>query len=181
MLKMASPIILTAWFSNFITGLPFTNPFGKYRKSKSKRDRLSGAIRYLINCDLLLEGCSASRHVVSARKETYLKKPPAVIRADPKLLGALESIGVDIDHYEHVYLSSPLPKNLELTETAIETILYDDDYVQAAHLFNNARIEQEMQRRVSSGSLGQRVVHGHNQYFLLSLTQRTGNRRYSSP
>lgn len=181
MLTMASPIILTAWFSNFITGLPFTNPFGQHRKSKIKRKRLSDAIRCLIDCDLLLEGFDANRHVISARKQTYLKKTPAAIRANPQLLGALESFCIDIDQYENCYISSPLPKNLELTETAIETILCNDDYVEVAHLFNNAKVEQEMQQRVLSGSLGQRFVHGYNQYFILSSTQRTGNKRDSSP
>ena len=133
------------------------------------------AIKYLVECDLLTKGVHHSRHIVSARKETYLKKPPAAIRTNPNLLAALKDVGIDIDKYEHSFLSSPLPKNMELTNSAVAMILSTDDFVPVVHLFNDGRIEEEMQRRVSARLLGQRPVHGRNQYFVLSSSQQMDN------
>ncbi|CAF4270628.1 unnamed protein product [Rotaria magnacalcarata] len=81
LLKMASPILLKAWFSNEITGLPFTSIFISYRKSKKKTIRLTNAIDNLIKFGLLKKGIGRDRHIVTARKETYMKVPPATIRS----------------------------------------------------------------------------------------------------
>lgn len=160
---------------NTVTGLQFTNLFSGYRKSKEKNARLINAIDYLLESNLLTKGIHDSRHIVTARKETYLKTPPGVIRANPKLIAAMKYIGLDIDEYEHFYLSSPLPQNMELTKSTISMIFSTDDFIPVAHLFNGMRIEQEMRRRVALRLLGQRTVHGRDQYFLLSPTQQIDN------
>ena len=174
-MRMSSPILLKAWFSNPVTGLQFTSLFRGYRKSKEKHARLMNAIDYLVESNLLTKGIHDSRHIVTARKETYLKTPPAVIRANPNLIAAMKYVGVDIDEYEHAYLSSPLPQNMELTKSTITMIFSTDGFIPVAHLFNDTRIEQEMRRRVALRLLGQRTVHGREQYFLLSSTQQMDN------
>ncbi|CAF0767955.1 unnamed protein product [Adineta steineri] len=70
-----------------------------------------------------------NRYAVTARKETYLKTSSATIRGDTDMLNYLQSIGVDIDTYEHVYLSSPLLINMELTTFTTNFILFDDDNI----------------------------------------------------
>ncbi|CAF1344855.1 unnamed protein product [Rotaria sordida] len=149
LLKMTSPILIKAWFSNEITGLPFTKIFINYRKSKNKMSKLIQAADELVQFGILKKGAKDNRHVVAARKETYLKTSPATIHGNTGMLDYLQSIGVDIDTYEHVYLSSPLPMNMELTTFAINLIISDDDYLEYYHLFNDVRIQNEMEERLS--------------------------------
>ena len=93
-----------------------------------------------------------------------------MIQAIPTLLAAMKYVGVDIDQYEHSFLSLPLVKNMEMTKYTITMIHSTDDFIPVAHLFNDAGLEKLMQRHVSARLLEQRTVHGRNQYFLLSPT-----------
>ena len=170
---MTSPILSKAWFNNMITGLPFTGIFKNYPKSKSKIIRLADAINYLINSGLMQNGIGNKKHLVGARKETFMKTPPHVIRIDQDKLSALQSIDINIDEYEHIYMNSSLPANMESTEEAIKLILSNDEYIQVAHLFHNIQIEQEMARRVSAHMIEQEFIHGKKQYRMLSSFQRT--------
>ncbi|CAF4569317.1 unnamed protein product, partial [Didymodactylos carnosus] len=129
-----------AWFSNEATGLPFTSLFLNYRKSKSKMIRLTNAIDNLIQFRILQKGIGRDRHIVTARKETYMKAPPATIRSNANMLVYLQSIGIDLEEYVHFYLSSPLPADMKLTEFAVNMILSNDDYIEICHLFNDVRI-----------------------------------------
>ncbi|CAF1538143.1 unnamed protein product, partial [Adineta ricciae] len=171
LLKMTSPILVRAWFNNEITGLPFTKTFKNYRKSKSKLPKLNQAVDELVQNDILKKGFQNTRHIVAARKETYLKTSPATIRGNSNMLGYLQSISVDIDTYEHVYLSSPLPMNMELTTFATNVILFNDDYVEYCHLFNDARIEKEMEERLTKHMIESRMSFGRKQYFMPLLSQ----------
>ncbi|CAF1251304.1 unnamed protein product [Didymodactylos carnosus] len=139
---MASPILLKAWFSNEATGLPFTSLFLNYRKSKSKMVRLTNAIQNLIQFRILPKGIGRDRHIVTARKETYMKAPPATMRSNANMLVYLQSIGIDLDEYVHFYLSSPLPTDMKLTEFAVNMILSNDDYIEICHLFNDVLRDQ---------------------------------------
>ncbi|CAF0827375.1 unnamed protein product [Adineta steineri] len=149
LLKMTSPILIKAWFNNEITGLPFTKIFSNYRKSKGKLSKLIQAVDELLTNGILKKGIQNTRHIVTARKETYLKASPATIRGDSNMINYLLLIGIDIDTYEHVYLSSPLPMNMELTTSAVNSILFNDDYIEYCHLFNDVRIQKEMEERLS--------------------------------
>ena len=131
---MTSPILLKAWFSNEITGLPFTNIFDHYRKSKDKSAKLTKAIEQLVESGILQKDIKDTRYIVTARKETYLKTSPATVRRNPNMLNYLQSIGINIDTYEHAYLSSRLPMNMELTSFAVDFILSNDDYLEFRHL-----------------------------------------------
>ncbi|CAF4961376.1 unnamed protein product, partial [Rotaria sp. Silwood1] len=62
--------------------------------------RLTDAVDYLINTGLIQRGASQCRHLVSDRKETFLKTSPCVIRADKNSLAAAESININVDEYE---------------------------------------------------------------------------------
>ncbi|CAF4536116.1 unnamed protein product [Rotaria magnacalcarata] len=135
---MASPILLKAWFSNEITGLPFTSIFISYRKWKKKTIRLTNATDNLIKFGLLKKDIGRDRHIVTARKETYMKVPPATIRSSTNMLSYLQSIGINIDTYEHFYLSSPLPTDMQLTEFAVNMIVSNADSIEICHLFNDA-------------------------------------------
>ena len=172
MLTMASPILSKAWFNNPVTGLPYTSIFKNYGKSKAKMIRLANAVNYLINTGLIVKGAGHDRHLVSARKETFMKTPPSIIRGDANKLLALESIDINIDTYEHHYLNSPLPAHTELTEETIKLILSNDEYISIAHLFNDVRIEQEMEHRVSSHTVQHEFVHGKKQYRMVSSSQQ---------
>ena len=169
--KMASPILLKAWFSNEVTGLPFTNLFVHYRKSKTKALKLTKAVDQLVANGILQTGIKDNRHIVTARKETYLKTSPAAIRRDTNMLDYLQSIGVNIDDYEHAYLSSPLPTNMELTTVAVDFILSNDDYLEFCHLFNDVRIQQQMQERLSKNEVQYRMSFGRRQYFMPHSSQ----------
>ncbi|CAF0973081.1 unnamed protein product [Adineta ricciae] len=171
LLAMTSPILVKAWFSNEITGLPFTKTFSNYRKSKNKTAKLIRAVNDLIHHDILRKGFQNTRHIVGARKETYLKASPATIRGNVDMLTYLQSIGVDIDTYEHVYLSSPLPMNMELTTFTVNSILFNDDYVEYCHLFNDARIQKEMEERLSKQVVQYRMSLGRRQYYVPSMSQ----------
>jgi len=168
---MTSPILIKAWFNNEITGLPFTKIFSNYRKSKNKLSKLNQAVDELVQYGILKKGAKDNRHVVTARKETYLKTSPATIRGNTDMLNYLQSIGVDIDTYEHVYLSSPLPMHMELTTFAVNLILFDNDYIEYCHLFNDVRIQKEMEERLSKHMVQYRMSFGHKQYYMPSLTQ----------
>jgi hypothetical protein len=168
---MASPILLKAWFSNPITGLPFTNLFTSYRKSMEKTLKLTQAIDQLIVNGILQKGVKDTRHIVTARKETYLKTSPATIRRNTHMLNYLQSIGVDIDIYEHVYLSSPLPMNMELTTVTVDLILSDNDYLEFCHLFNDIRVQQQMEERLSTNQIQQRMSFGRKQYYMSLSSQ----------
>ncbi|CAF1415469.1 unnamed protein product [Rotaria magnacalcarata] len=78
------------------------------------------------------------RHIVTARKETYMKVPPATIRSSTNMLSYLQSIGINIDTYEHFYPSSPLPTDMQLTEFAVNMIVSNADSIEISHLFNDA-------------------------------------------
>ncbi|CAM4830210.1 unnamed protein product [Rotaria magnacalcarata] len=171
LLKMTSPILLKAWFNNEITGLPFTKIFIHYRKAKSKMPKLINAIDELVRYGILQKGVKDNRYVVIARKETYLKTSPATIRRNTRMLNYLQSIGVDIDTYEHTYLSSPLPMNMELTVSAVNLITSDDDYLQYCHLFNDVRIQKEMEERLSKHMIEYRMSFGRKQYYMPPLSQ----------
>ncbi|CAF1517353.1 unnamed protein product [Adineta ricciae] len=171
LLKMTSPILIKAWFSNDITGLPFTKIFSSYRKSKNKMSKLSRAVDELVQNDILRKGLQNTRHIVAARKETYLKASPTTIRGNADMLNYLLSIGIDIDTYEHTYLSSPLPMHMELTTFAVNSILFNDDYIQYCHLFNDARIEKEMEDRLSKEVVQYRMSLGRKQYYVPSMSQ----------
>ncbi|CAF1225115.1 unnamed protein product [Rotaria sordida] len=171
LLKMTSPILVKAWFNNEITGLPFTKIFCNYRKSKSKVSKLIETIDELVQHGILKKGVNDNRHVVAARKETYLKTSPVTIRANNRMLDYLQSIGIDIDTYEHAYLSSPLPMNMELTTFAVNLILSDDDYIEYCHLFNDVHIQNEMGERLSKQMVEYRMVFGQKQYYIPSLSQ----------
>ncbi|CAF4283406.1 unnamed protein product [Rotaria sp. Silwood2] len=168
---MTSPILIKAWFSNEITGLPFTKIFIYYRKAKSKMSKLTNAIDELVRYGILQKGVKDNRYVVIARKETYLKTSPATIRRNTRMLNYLQSIGVDIDTYEHTYLSSPLPMNMELTASAVNLIISDDDYLEYCHLFNDVRIQKEMEERWSKHMIQYRMSFGRKQYYMPSLSQ----------
>ena len=168
---MTSPILLKAWFSNEITGLPFTKLFVSYHKSETKALKLTNAINRLVSNGILQKGIKQTRHVVTARKETYIKTSPVTIRHDTSMLDYLQSIGIDIDKYEHTYLSSPLPMNMELTTTAVDLILSNDDYLEFCHLFNDARIQQQMEERLSKHEIQYRMSFGRKQYCALSSSQ----------
>lgn len=168
---MTSPIIIKAWFNNEITGLPFTKIFSNYRKSKTKSSKLYQAIDELVQHGILKKGAKDNRHVVTARKETYLKTSPATIRGNIDMLNYLQSIGVDVDTYERVYLSSPLPMSMELTTFAVNLILFDNDYIEYCHLFNDVRIQKEMEERLSKHMVEYRMLLGQKQYYVPSLSQ----------
>ncbi|UJR11956.1 hypothetical protein I4U23_016134 [Adineta vaga] len=171
LLKMTSPIVIKAWFSNEITGLPFTKIFINYRRSKNKMSKLIQAVDELVQNGILKKGAKDNRHIVTARKETYLKASPATIRGDNDMVNYLLSIGIDIDTYEHVYLSSPLPMNMELTTFAVNSILFDDNYIEYCHLFNDVRIQKEMEERLSKHMVEYRMSFGQKQYYMPSLSQ----------
>ncbi|CAF1449530.1 unnamed protein product [Adineta ricciae] len=171
LLKMTSPILVRAWFNNEITGLPFTKTFNNYRKSKGKLPKLNQAISELVQNGILKKGIQNTRHIVGARKETYLKTSPATIRSNIDMLNYLASIDIDIDTYEHVYLSSPLPMIMELTTFATNAILFNDDYIEYCHLFNDARIEKEMEERLSKHMVESRMLFGRKQYYIPLLSQ----------
>jgi hypothetical protein len=168
---MTSPILIKAWFSNEITGLPFTKLFINYRKSKSKMSKLTNAVNELLQFGILQKGVKDNLYVVVARKETYLKTSPSTIRGNTNMLDYLQLIGVDIDTYEHVYLSSPLPMNMELTTFAVNLILSDNDYIEYCHLFNDVRIEKEMEERLSKHMVQHRMSFGRKQYYMPSVSQ----------
>lgn len=168
---MTSPILLKAWFSNPITGLPFTNLFTSYRKSTEKTLKLTQAIEQLVTNGILQKGIKETRHIVTARKETYLKTSPATIRRNAHMLNYLESIGINIDTYEHVYLSSPLPMNMELTACTVDLILSDKDYLEFCHLFNDNRIQQQMEERLSKNEVRHRMSFGRKQYYTSMSSQ----------
>lgn len=172
---MASPIICKAWLNNVITGLPYTGIFKNYWKSKTKTIRLNDAINYLINTGLIQKGEGTTRHLVVARKETYFKTPPFMIRSDSNKLKALETININIDVYEYNYMKSFLPSNTELTEETIKMILSKDEFISICHLFNNTRIEQEMKRRTSVQLVEQEFVQGKQQYRIASASQQINN------
>ena len=142
LMNMPSPNLLKAWLSNPVTGLQFTSFFCGYRKLEEKRTRIMNAIYYTAECDVLSKAVHHTRHIVTTRKETFMKKPPAVIRANLNLLAALKYVDLDIDQYEHSFVSSPLPKNVELTNSTIVMILSADDFIEVAHLSIDARIEK---------------------------------------
>ena len=60
------------------------------------------------------------------------------------MLTYLRSVGIDVDTYEHVYHSSPLPMYMELTTFGVNSILFNDYYVEYCRLFNDALIQKEM-------------------------------------
>ncbi|CAF1534404.1 unnamed protein product [Adineta ricciae] len=171
LLKMKSPILIKAWFNNEITGLPFTKIFIHYRKSKAKMSKLHQAIDDLVRSGILRKGFQNTRYIVTARKETYLKTSPATIRGNTDMLDYLQSIGINIDTYEHVYLSSSLPMNMELTTFAINSILFNDDYIEYCHLFNDARIQQEMEERLLKHVVEYRMSFGRKQYYIPPSSQ----------
>ncbi|CAF2130827.1 unnamed protein product, partial [Rotaria magnacalcarata] len=109
-----------------------------YRKWKKKTIRLTNAIDNLIKFGLLKKGIGRDRHIVTARKETYMKVPPATIRSSTNMLSYLQSIGINIDTYEHFYLSSPLPTDMQLTEFPVNMIVSNADSIEICHLFNDA-------------------------------------------
>ncbi|CAF1527429.1 unnamed protein product [Adineta ricciae] len=179
LLQMTSPILIKAWFSNEIMGLPFTKIFINYRKSKKKMSKLAEAVDELVRHGILRRGLQNTRHIVTARKETYLKASPATIRGNADMLTYLESIGVDIGTYEHVYLSSPLPMNMELTTFAINSILFNDDYVEYCHLFNDTRIQKEMEDRLSRHVVQFRMSLGRKQYYVPSMSQTVEHHNFN--
>ncbi|CAF1480268.1 unnamed protein product, partial [Adineta steineri] len=147
LLIMASPILSKAWFSNVLTGLPYT----------------------------VQNGIGDKRHLVGARKETLMKTPPCIIRTDKDKLAALESININIDEYEHIYMNSPLPTNMLLTDETIKLILSDNAYIPVLHLFNDIRIEQEMERRIAAHVVQHEFFKGKKQYCIISSSQRVNN------
>ncbi|CAF1451835.1 unnamed protein product [Adineta steineri] len=175
LLIMASPILSKAWFSNVLTGLPYTGIFKNYLKSKTKIIRLTDAINYLINTGLVQNGIGDKRHLVGARKETLRKTPPCIIRTDKDKLAALESININIDEYEHIYMNSPLPTNMLLTDETIKLILSDNAYIPVLHLFNDICIEQEMERRIAAHVVQHEFFKGKKQYCIISSSQRVNN------
>ncbi|CAF1431870.1 unnamed protein product [Rotaria sordida] len=172
---MASPILSKAWFNNSITGLPYTGIFKNYAKSKSKMIRLNNALGYLINNSLIQYGTGNKKHLVGARRETFMKTPPSNIRTDKNKLTALELININIDEYEHIYMNSPLPANIQLTEETIKLILSNEEYTPIVHLFNDIRIEQEMEHRIASHTVQQEIIQGKKQYHIVSSSQRVDN------
>ncbi|CAF4959770.1 unnamed protein product, partial [Rotaria magnacalcarata] len=46
------------------------------------------------------------------------------------MLSYLQSIGINIDTYEHFYLSSPLPTDMQLTEFAVNMIVSNADSIE---------------------------------------------------
>lgn len=172
---MVSPILSKAWLNNPITGLPYTGIFKNYGKSLTKTSRLTDALNYLINADLIQSGAGNKKHLVGARKETLFKTPPCVIRADQDKLVALQSINIDIDKYEHIYMNSSLPANIELTEDTVKWILSKTEYIPVIHVFNDARIEREMEQRVSDRTIQCEFVRGKKRYSLISPSQRIDN------
>ncbi|CAF3926473.1 unnamed protein product [Rotaria sp. Silwood1] len=172
---MASPILSKAWFNNTITGLPYTGIFKNYTKSKSKMIRLNNALDYLVNNGLIECGTANKKHLVGARRETYMKTPPFNIRTDKNKLTALELININIDEYEHIYMNSPLPANIQLTEETIKLILSNEEYTPIVHLFNDIRVEQEMELRIASHIVQQEIIQGKKQYHIVSSSQRVDN------
>lgn len=168
---MTSPILIKAWFNNVITGLPFTTLFTNYRKSTEKTLKLTQAIEQLVAHGLLQKGIKHTRHIVTARKETYLKTSPVTIRQNPNMLDYLQSIGIDIDNYEHVYLISPLPMNMELTSYTVDSILSNNDYIEFCHLFNDARIQRHMEQLLLKNEVQHRMMFGRKQYYVQSSSQ----------
>ena len=179
LMKMTSPIILKGWFNNEITGLPFTSLFANYRKSKTKSLRLAEAITNLIRMGILVKGLGHDRHIVSARKETYMKVPPSIIRSNGDMLDYLLSIHIDLNSYEQFYLSSSLPIDLELTDTAVNMILSDDNYIEVCHLFNDARIEKQMEERLSRHLIRCQMFQGRKKYYLPTSSQIIDQRKFS--
>jgi hypothetical protein len=175
LLTMTSPIISKAWFNNPITGLPYTGIFKNYAKSKTKITRLTDALNYLIDTDLVQCGAGDKKHLVGARKETFMKTPPCVIRTDKRKLTALESINVDINEYEHIYMTSPLPTNMQITEETIRLILSKDEYIPVVHLFNDIRIEQEMEHQIAAHMVQQEYIQGRKQYHIVPSSQQIDN------
>lgn len=169
---MTSPILCKAWLNNVITGLPYTGVFKNYPRSKKKMTRLADAVNYLIDKGLIQHGTGNKKHLVGARKETFLKTPPCLIRTDHNKLLALQSININIDEYEHIYMNSLLPANMELTEETFNLILSNDEYIPIAHLFNDFRIEQEMERRVLAHTIQCEITQGRKQYHTISSSQR---------
>lgn len=170
---MTSPILIKAWFNNLITGLSFTSLFVNYRKSIEKTLKLTQAIERLVAYGLLQKGTKDTRHIVSARKETYLKTSPVTIRQNPNMLNYLQSIGIDIDNYEQIYLTSPLPINMELTTCTVDFILSNNDYIEFCHMFNDARIQQHMEGLLSKNEVYHRMMFGRKQYYMPSSVQIT--------
>ncbi|CAF4753459.1 unnamed protein product, partial [Rotaria magnacalcarata] len=111
---------------------------GLLSKVEEKTIRLTNAIDNLIKFGLLKKGIGRDRHIVTARKETYMKVPPATIRSSTNMLSYLQSIGINIDTYEHFYPSSPLPTDMQLTEFAVNMIVSNADSIEISHLFNDA-------------------------------------------
>lgn len=172
---MASPILSKAWFNNPVTGLPYTGIFKNYSKSKTKMIRLTNAINYLINTGLLQKGVGPGRHLMSARKETYMKMPPSLVRKDSVKLAALTSININIDTYEYCYYNSVLPTNMGLSEETIKLIVSSDEFVSIAHVFNNDRIHAIMEERVLNNLLQCNIVHGKKQYCIIPASQQINN------
>ena len=173
MLTMSSPVLSKAWFNNPVTGLPYTGIFKNYGKSQTKIVRLANAVDYLIKTGLIQKGTGQNRHLVAARKETFFKTPPSLVCINPQKVAALESININIDTYEHMYMNSPLATNMELTEETVKMILSDDEYAPIAHLFNDIRIEKEMEHRAMNRMIQYTFVHGTKRYQIVPSSQQT--------
>lgn len=174
LLKMTSPIIVKARFSNEITGLPFTSLFSNYRKSTEKNLKLNNAIDQLVTHSILIKGIQRERHILTARKETYLKASPATIRSNERMLTYLHSINIDINIYERIYLSSPLPIDMELTPFAVNYLLSNNDFLEYCHLFNNVHIQQQMDERLLKHEVQYRMSFGRRQYYIPSPSHIIG-------
>jgi hypothetical protein len=59
--------------------------------------KLTKAIDRLIEFDVIQKGIGRERYIITARKETYMKTPPATIRRNANMLSYLQSIGINID------------------------------------------------------------------------------------
>ncbi|CAF4390507.1 unnamed protein product, partial [Rotaria magnacalcarata] len=80
-------------------------------------------------------------------------------------------IGINIDTYEHFYLSSPLPTDMQLTEFAVNMIVSNADSIEIYHLFNDARIQAQMEERFTQHMVQYRMALGRKQYFVPTSSQ----------
>ncbi|CAF1344887.1 unnamed protein product [Rotaria sordida] len=85
--------------------------------------KLIQAADELVQFGILKKGAKDNRHVVAARKETYLKTSPATIHGNTGMLDYLQSIGVDIDTYEH---TDTFPRTLTAADVKHKTWLFSN-------------------------------------------------------
>ncbi|CAF2060486.1 unnamed protein product [Rotaria magnacalcarata] len=171
LLKMASPILLKAWFSNEITGLPFTSIFISYRKSKKKTIRLTNAIDNLIKFGLLKKGIGRDRHIVTARKETYMKVPPATIRS--KNINSQDVQGYNTNATRNNNVISPLRSSNNLLKSLASFHLSNSPVFSEVHDLNDCRQlgDSNFIHQETSTNAPENLEHNHYSFIDYTLDQ----------